>query len=76
VRYPVVIAGRRACPPEDVGGVWGYADFLKALRDPSRPDHEEMAEWAGDGFDPDAFDVGAANRAFHGGWAPPPKQGV
>jgi len=52
VRYLVVTAGRRACPPDDVGVVWGYEDFLKALRDPSHPDHEEMAEWAGDGFDP------------------------
>jgi hypothetical protein len=73
VRYPVVTAGRRACPPEDVGGVWGYADFLKAIRDSSHSDHEEMVEWAGEGFDSEAFDVGEANRAFHGGWAPPPK---
>jgi hypothetical protein len=70
VRYPVVTGGKRACPPEDVGGVWGYAAFLEAVRDPQHPDHEEMLEWCGDEFDAERFDVGAANRAFHGGWEP------
>ena len=32
--YPLCIAGKRACPPEDVGGVWGYGDFLQAISDP------------------------------------------
>ena len=74
VRYPVVTGGKRACPPEDVGGVWGYGHFLEAVSDSQHPDHEDMVEWSGEGFDPDAFDVGAANRAFHGGWAPPSKR--
>jgi hypothetical protein len=69
-RYPVVVAGRGACPPEDVGGLPGYYHFLKAIKDPKHPDHEEMVEWAGEGFDPAAFDVQAANRMFHGGWGP------
>ena len=74
VRYPVVTGGKRACPPEDVGGVWGYGHFLEAVSDSQHPDHEDMVEWSGEGFDPEAFDVGAANRAFHGGWAPPSKR--
>jgi len=34
MHYPLCIAGKRACPPEDVGGVWGYGDFLQAISDP------------------------------------------
>jgi len=50
------VAGRRACPPEDCGGAWGYAEMLAAVDDPKHPDHEEYAEWLGV-FDPDAFDT-------------------
>lgn len=59
---PVCLAGKRACPPEDVGGVWGYEDFLKALKDPDHPEHAMYAEWIGGTFDPDVFDVDAANE--------------
>jgi Plasmid pRiA4b ORF-3-like protein len=55
---PVCLAGRGQCPPEDVGGPWGYADFLAAYGDPAHPDHEDLREWAGDGFEPDHFDAG------------------
>lgn len=51
---PVCLKGKRACPPEDVGGIWGYADFLEAIGDPEHPEHEDMMEWGG-GFDPEAF---------------------
>lgn len=36
-----------AAPPEDVGGVWGYLDFLDAMSDPNHPEHDEMKEWVG-----------------------------
>lgn len=52
--YPTVLAGEGACPPEDVGGIDNYYEFLKAWSDPSHPEHEEMREWAGrryQGFD-------------------------
>ncbi len=62
VRYPRCIAGKRACPPEDCGGSWGYGDFLKAIQDPKHPEHEEMMEWAGGTFDPEQFDIGAINK--------------
>lgn len=57
VDYPVCLAGERACPPEDCGGVWGYAEFLEAISDPSHEQHDEMLEWVGGEFDPDAFDA-------------------
>jgi len=53
---PACIGGRRACPPEDCGGPWGYQDLLAILADPSHPEHRERAEWLGGPFDPDAFD--------------------
>lgn len=62
VRYPVCMDGKRACPPEDCGGVWGYEDFLKAVRNPRHPEHEEMLEWAGGSFDPEHFSPEEANR--------------
>lgn len=63
-RYPSCTAGRRACPPEDVGGPWGYDDFLNALADPNHEDHDDRAEWIGGSFDPDAFDVAATDAAL------------
>jgi hypothetical protein len=61
VQYPHCLAGKRACPPDDVGGVWGYADFLKAIRNSRHPEHDEMLEWAGGAFDPTAFDLRGVN---------------
>jgi hypothetical protein len=67
-RFPIVEAGRRACPPEDVGGVYGYAHFLEVLANPKHPEHAELMEWASESFDPELFDVQEANLAIHGGW--------
>lgn len=50
------ITGRNACPPEDVGGTPGYAEFLDAIRDSANPDHQTMLQWCGGAFDPSAFD--------------------
>ena len=71
-KYPYVLAGKRACPPEDCGGVGGYAYLLAVLADEEHPEHAERAEWIGGSFDPEAFDAGEINRAFHGGWYLPP----
>jgi hypothetical protein len=62
VKYPRCVEGERACPPEDVGGVWGYADFLEAIGDPKHEGYAEMKEWIGGKFDPDKFDLNAVNR--------------
>ena len=55
------MAGRRACPPEDVGGIWGYEEFLEALRDPEYPEHAAMLQWVGGAFDPEALNLAAVN---------------
>jgi hypothetical protein len=64
--YPVCIKGTRACPPEDCGGAWGYAEFLEAIQTPSHPEHKSMLEWIGSEFDPEAFDLTEVNEALHG----------
>lgn len=64
VRYPFCLDGRRACPPEDCGGVWGYEEFLEAIRDPKHPEHDSMLEWVGGEFDADGFDLDAVNQAL------------
>lgn len=55
------LAGANAAPPEDIGGAPGYADFCEAIADPQHPDHEEMLDWCGEGFDPGHFDLDAIN---------------
>ena len=61
-RYPACLAGARACPPEDVGGIPGYENFLQAMRDPKHPEHKKLLEWIGGTFDPEAFDLDGANQ--------------
>jgi len=55
------ITGRRACPPEDCGGIWGYASLLEAVDDPNHPEHEEIVEWLDEGFDPAHFSLSDVN---------------
>jgi pRiA4b ORF-3-like protein len=59
---PSCIAGARACPPEDCGGIWGYEELLGALGDPSHPEHDEMLEWMGGPFEPEHFDADEINK--------------
>lgn len=66
-KYPVCIAGKRACPPEDVGGPWGYMEFAEAIRDPQHERHEEFIEWRGE-FDPEVFDPDAVNLELRQFW--------
>ena len=75
-KYPYVVAGKRACPPEDCGGTGGYGLLLEVLADSKHPEHAALVEWVGGSFDPEAFDVGEINRGFHGGWFLPPAEGA
>lgn len=60
VDYPLCLKGKRACPPEDCGGPWGYSDLLEILGNPEDEQYEETKEWVESmceqPFDPEAFD--------------------
>jgi hypothetical protein len=62
--YPLCTAGERACPPEDVGGVPGYEEFLQSIGDPNHEQYGESLLWVGGAFDPEGFDLNAVNRAL------------
>ncbi|MDQ3412841.1 MAG: plasmid pRiA4b ORF-3 family protein [Chloroflexota bacterium] len=61
VTYPICLTGKRACPPEDVGGTWGYTEFLDNMSDPHHGEHESMREWNGRKFDSEAFNLDTVN---------------
>ena len=67
---PVCIDGNLACPPEDCGGIPGFYELLDALADPRHERHEELRDWIGDDFDPQAFSVEEVNRKL----APRPRR--
>ncbi|MCA9413831.1 MAG: plasmid pRiA4b ORF-3 family protein [Candidatus Omnitrophica bacterium] len=62
VKYPVCLAGERACPPEDCGGPWGYDELLESLADPDHEEHERSLEWLGGRYDPEEFNLEKINR--------------
>ena len=57
VLYPAYVDGERRCPPEDVGGVPGFYEFLDAISDPTHEEHEHLLQWIGGSYDPEKFDV-------------------
>jgi len=63
--HPVCLAGKGACPPEDCGGAWGYAELKQTLADPADEEHQDMLEWLGldspEAFDPKAFSIDQVN---------------
>ncbi len=66
-RYPLCMEGARACPPEDVGGMPGYEDYLEAIADKHHEQHEEMMDWRGP-FDPELFHPEKTTRRMRRGW--------
>ena len=57
IKYPVCLAGENACPPEDVGGLHGYVEFLEAIKNKKHPEYKSYLEWVGGKFTPSKFDA-------------------
>jgi hypothetical protein len=60
-KAPICLAGKNACPPEDVGGAGGYYEFLDIIMNSRHPRRKELLEWAGGSFDPTAFNIKQVN---------------
>lgn len=63
ITYPRLTEATGRCPPEDVGGPWGYREFLDALADPNHEEHDERLQWIGRNFDPADTDTDALAQA-------------
>jgi hypothetical protein len=59
---PVCLGGERRCPPEDVGGAYGYSEFLEAIFDPTHRDYDQFVHWAGGHFQAEEFSVKSVNE--------------
>lgn len=57
----MALSGSRACPPEDVGGIWGYNEFCETLKKPRSQQYRENMEWLGYKYDPEFFDINKVN---------------
>lgn len=71
--YPFFLTGTGRCPPEDIGGVPGYAEYLAALADPDYPDRDDYLRYRSEDFDPDNLDTVAIALAIDDlsrKWAP------
>jgi hypothetical protein len=64
--YPVCLAGKRACPPEDCGGPLGYKELLEILMDPNHPEHDDRFDWLPGDFDSEKFDLQLVNENIGG----------
>jgi len=62
---PVIcLGGERCCPPEDVGGVGGYEEFLEVIFEPDHEEFDQYRQWVGDGFWPERFDLRGVNETL------------
>lgn len=60
--YPICVEGERACPPEDVGGLFGFLHLMEILAQPNHPEYPDMSEWIGEDYQPEYFDLAGVNR--------------
>ncbi|TDX21902.1 plasmid pRiA4b ORF-3 family protein [Rhodovulum visakhapatnamense] len=75
--YPRLLKAAGACPPEDVGGAWGYEEFLEALADPDHEQHVDMVHWSGGHFDAEDAGIDSIIERFDRlakKWAPRPRK--
>jgi len=70
-KHPVVLVGARACPPEDCGGIWGYMDMLEIMSNPKHERYDEIMDWTGGEFDPEAFPMDEINTCLKKSKSPP-----
>lgn len=59
---PVCIGGEEACPPEDIGGILEYGQFLRIINDENHQDYESLRKWATENFYKEAFSVDDVNN--------------
>ncbi len=59
---PICLDGKGKCSPEDVGGIPGFGEFLKIMKDKSHPERESYIEWYGSEFDPDEINIEEINK--------------
>jgi hypothetical protein len=62
--YPKCVAGARAGPPEDCGGIEAYKDMLYCLKHPGTDFGREWRKWLGPDYDPERCDLAAINKAL------------
>ena len=65
IAYPRLVEAAGRCPPEDVGGPWGYRDFLDAIADPNHEEHADSLQWIGGHFDPTNANAEALTQAVN-----------
>lgn len=67
---PSCLRGENACPPEDCGGIHGYANLLEILKNPEDPEYDSWLQWLPNGFSPAVFDIDKVNTelAKFGAW--------
>lgn len=65
-KHPVCLAGKMRCPPEDSGGVMGYAMMLENLKDPKGEHYDDAADWLGTEYDAEYFDKKEVNMLLKG----------
>lgn len=66
LKFAVCLDGANACPPEDVGGTWGYQHLQSVLADPSHEEYEHLTQWLGRPFDAQDFDLALVNARLQG----------
>jgi len=64
VQLPSCVAGERAGPPEDCGGLESFHDMLACLKEPDSDLGKEWLAWLGPEYDPSDFDLEKANMAL------------
>jgi hypothetical protein len=61
--HPICLKGKRACPPEDIGGIYGYMEVMDMLNGHgTKEEIEEFVEWYGGDYDPEYFDIDETNE--------------